>query len=328
MRNQLRIQKHNIMDFFEKTGKMAIGSRLRILTDTVTADANCIYKLYGIDIKPKWFPLLFVLADGEEKTVTGIAKEIGHSHPSVSNIVREMTAKGLIKGIEDKTDKRRTVITLSSRGKHIATMLTELCKDVEVAVECISKETRHDLWRAIGEWEDLLTEKSLLQRVKEARIEREKKDIEVVLYKSCYKEVFKSLNEQWITQHWKIEPHDLDYLDHPQEYIIDKGGFIFVAIYKNTPAGVCALCKMDDPIYDYELAKLAVSPNVRGKGIGTLLCEAAINKAKTMKAKKLFLESNTLLKPAIHTYKKLGFKELTEYHPAYERGDIQMELSI
>lgn len=47
-----------------------------------------------------------------------------------------------------------------------------------------------------------------------------------------------------------------------------------------------------------------------------------------MKAKKLFLESNTLLKPAIHTYKKLGFKELTEYHPAYERGDIQMELSI
>ena len=175
LRNQLRIQKHNIMDFFEKTGKMAIGSRLRMLTDTVTADANCIYKLYGIDIKPKWFPLLFVLADGEEKTVTGIAKEIGHSHPSVSNIVREMTAKGLIKGIEDKTDKRRTVITLSSRGKHIATMLTELCKDVEVAVECISKETRHDLWRAIGEWEDLLTEKSLLQRVKEARIEREKK---------------------------------------------------------------------------------------------------------------------------------------------------------
>ena len=40
-------------------------------------------------------------------------------------------------------------------------MLTELCKDVEVAVEDISKETRHDLWRAIGEWEDRLAEKSL-----------------------------------------------------------------------------------------------------------------------------------------------------------------------
>lgn len=316
------------MIFFEKTGKVAIGSRLRMLTDTVTADASRIYELYGIDIKPKWFPLLFILADGEGKTVTGIAKEIGHSHPSVSNIVREMKTKGLIKGIEDKTDKRRTVIALSSRGKHIATMLTELCKDVEVAVEGISGETRHDLWRAIGEWEDLLAEKSLLQRVKEARKEREKEEIEVVPYKLCYKEVFRSLNEQWITRYWEIEPHDLDYLDRPQEYIIDKGGFIFVALYKNRSVGVCALCKMDDPVYDYELAKLAVDPDVRGKGIGTSLCEAAVNKAKAMNAKALFLESNTRLKPAIHTYKKLGFKELAEYQPAYERGDIQMELFI
>ena len=39
-------------------------------------------------------------------------------------------------------------------------------------------------------------------------------------------------------------------------------------------------------------------------------------------------ESNTLLKPAIHTYKKLGFRELAEYHPAYARGDIQMELTL
>ena len=76
------------------------------------------------------------------------------------------------------------------------------------------------------------------------------------------------------------------------------------------------------------MAKLAVSPKAQGKGIGILLCKAAVNKAKELVAKKLFLESNTLLKPAIHIYKKIGFKELSEYHPAYERGDIQMELTI
>ena len=80
-----------------------------------------------------------------------------------------MTARGLVKSLEDQKDKRRTVIALSPHGKRVAAMLTELCKDVEVAVEDISKETRHDLWRAIGEWEDRLAEKSLLQRVKEAR---------------------------------------------------------------------------------------------------------------------------------------------------------------
>ena len=53
-----------------------------------------------------------------------------------------------------------------------------------------------------------------------------------------------------------------------------------------------------------------------------------MDKARALGAKSLFLESNTLLKPAIHTYKKLGFRELAEYHPAYARGDIQMELTL
>lgn len=50
------------MDFFDKTGKMAIGSRLRILTDRITTDAASIYQLYGVDIKPKWFPVLYALS--------------------------------------------------------------------------------------------------------------------------------------------------------------------------------------------------------------------------------------------------------------------------
>lgn len=157
---------------------------------------------------------------------------------------------------------------------------------------------------------------------------REKENIKVIPYEPCHKDVFKSLNEQWITQHWKLEPHDFECLGDPQKYIMDKGGFIFVATYKDNPVGVCALCKMDSPEYDYELAKLAVSPAAQGKGIGTLLCSAVIAKAKALGAKTLFLESNTLLEPAIRTYRKLGFKELAEYHPAYERGDIQMELNI
>lgn len=316
------------MNFFDKTGKMAIGSRLRLLTDRITADAADIYRLYGNDFKPKWFPVFFVLADGEAKTVTSIAHEIGHSHPSVSNIVKDMKAHGLIIDNTGHSDGRCNLVRLSKKGIGMAASIRETCDDVDSAVEGVCREAAHDLWRAIDEWERLLTEKSLLQRVKEARKIREKADVAVIPYEPCHKELFKSLNEDWITRHWQIEPHDLDYLDHPQEYIIDKGGFIFVAIYKGKPVGVCALCKMDDPLYDYELAKLAVSPKAQGKGIGLLLCETAIGKAKELGAKRLFLESNTLLKTAIHIYRKLGFKELSEYHPAYERGDIQMELSI
>ena len=139
---------------------------------------------------------------------------------------------------------------------------------------------------------------------------------------------FRTLNEEWITAYFRMEEADYKALDHPKEYILDKGGAILVALYKDEPVGVCALCKMDHPLYDYELAKLAVSPKVQGKGIGVLLCEAVVNKAKELGGKRIFIESNTRLKPAIHIYHKLGFKELPEYHTTYERGDIQMELMI
>ena len=33
-----------------------MGSRLRWLADIVTRDAAEIYRMYDIDIKPKWFP--------------------------------------------------------------------------------------------------------------------------------------------------------------------------------------------------------------------------------------------------------------------------------
>ncbi len=46
------------MDFFTKTGKMALGSRLRLLTSRITDDAAKIYALYDVAFSPKWFPRL------------------------------------------------------------------------------------------------------------------------------------------------------------------------------------------------------------------------------------------------------------------------------
>ena len=49
------------MVFFEKSGILAMGSRLRWLADILTRDAAEIYSMYDIDIKSKWFPVLVVL---------------------------------------------------------------------------------------------------------------------------------------------------------------------------------------------------------------------------------------------------------------------------
>lgn len=316
------------MRIFEKTGKMALGSRLRLFTARITDDAVKIYEWYGIDFTPKWFPVFFVLAEGEDKTITEIANEIGHSQPSVSKIIKEMIGAGLVKENQMSTDKRRNVVALSDKGKNISESLILQCSDIEVAIDGIIAEARHNLWEALEEWEYLLDQQPLLKRVQAQRKLRESKDVKIVEYQDRYQDAFKSLNEEWISTFFEIEEADRKALDNPQSYILDKGGRIFVALYHNKPVGVCSLIKMDDPSYEYELAKMAVSPAIQGKNIGWLLGQAVVNAAKELGASKLYLESNTILKPAINLYHKLGFKKIVNRSTPYARCNIQMELIL
>jgi GNAT superfamily N-acetyltransferase len=152
--------------------------------------------------------------------------------------------------------------------------------------------------------------------------------VEIATYNPKYKKSFKDLNIEWISNYFVVEPNDVKALDHAEDYIINKGGEIFAAILNDEVLGVCALIKSDGKDYDYELAKMAVSPKAQGKGIGLLLAESAIKWAKEKGAAKIYLESNTKLKPAIKLYEKLGFKEITGLSSAYDRVDIQMMLTL
>ncbi|UII27477.1 bifunctional helix-turn-helix transcriptional regulator/GNAT family N-acetyltransferase [Fulvivirga maritima] len=316
------------MEFFNEVGKMAIGSRLRLLTEKITTDAAEVYQLYGIDLQPKWFPVFYILSKGEAKSITGISKEIGHSHPSVSKIVREMCKAGLIKEEKDESDGRRNVVSLSKKAIEINEKLKSQLEDVNNAVEDIMSQTQNNLWHAIEEWEYLLGQKPLLRRVLEQKKLRESKEVEVVDYQPKYREAFKALNEEWISRYFRLETQDIKSLEDPEGYIIANGGAILVALYKGEPLGVCALVKMNDDTYEYELAKMAVSPKAQGKGLGFILGNAIKERAKSLGSSNLYLESNTTLKAAISLYEKLGFKKVAGRNTPYERANIQMAMEL
>ena len=316
------------MKIFTKTGKMALGSRLRLLTAVVTEDAARIYELYNIEFSPKWFPVFFTLSEEGEKTITEIADEIRHSQPSVTKIIQEMTLAGLVLDNRKAQDKRKNVVALSRKGKNLSDKLRIQCADVDAAIGSIIDEAEHNLWEAVGEWEFLLEQKSLLKRVQEQKKLRESKDVQIVEYEPKYQSAFKALNEEWITTYFEMEEVDYMALDNPKEYILDKGGKIFVALYNNEPVGVCSLIKMNDSDYDFELAKMAVSPEAHGKNIGWLLGRTVVNTAREMGASKIYLESNTILKPAINLYQKLGFRKIPGNSSPYKRCNIQMVLNL
>lgn len=316
------------MEFFNKVGKVALGSRLRLMTASFTEDAAEIYKLYGVDFNPKWFPVFYTLTEEREITITEIANEIGHSQPSVSKIIQEMTGAGILEEGLKNDDKRKNSVVLTEKGILISEKIKHQLMDIDVAVEGLISEAKHNLWAAIEEWEFLLQQKSLYKRVSDQKKIRESKNVEIVAYQPQYKEAFRNLNVEWISKYFEMEEADYKALDNAESYILDKGGKILVALYDDEPVGVCALIKMNHPEYDFEMAKMAVSPKAQGKNIGYLLGKAIIDSAREMGAKKIYLESNTILKPAINLYYKLGFEKVFGLETPYKRCNIQMELVI
>ncbi|TKG89830.1 MarR family transcriptional regulator [Puteibacter caeruleilacunae] len=314
--------------FYNKVGKMALGSRIRMLSETISEDAKKLYQLYGTELKPKWFPVFYVLSNKQEKPITTIAEEIGHSHPSVSKIVSEMSKEGIVKEEKDKNDKRRNLISLTEKGLAISEEIENQYKDVDKAIELALAETQHNIWKAVEEFEYVLEQKSLYKRVVEEKRKRESQNVKVVPYEDKYQKAFKELNEEWIKAYFKIEEADSLALDDPHGHILNKGGHILVALYNDEPIGVCALLKNDTIDSDYELVKMAVAPKAQGLGIGLKLGQAIIEKAKSEGAKEIYLESNTVLVPAIRLYEKLGFKKVSGYPTPYERCNIQMILKL
>ena len=138
--------------------------------------------------------------------------------------------------------------------------------------------------------------------------------------------IFRQLNEEWISQYFTLEAADFKVLDHPGEYILTPGGCILLAEVEGTVVGTCALIKMPDGS-SYELAKMAVAPAAQGRQIGFLLGQAAVQRVRDLGGRRVYLESNSRLLPALALYRKLGFQDLAAPNPSpYARADVQMEL--
>jgi GNAT superfamily N-acetyltransferase len=81
----------------------------------------------------------------------------------------------------------------------------------------------------------------------------------------------------------------------------------------------------------YEVAKMTVVEEHRGRGLGRQLLQHVIEYGQSLGAKRLYLETNNKLRNAVHLYESLGFRHLPpeRVKPSpYARSNVQMELTF
>jgi ribosomal protein S18 acetylase RimI-like enzyme len=152
-------------------------------------------------------------------------------------------------------------------------------------------------------------------------------EVTVVPYREELKAAFEQLNREWIETYFAMEDADRKVLGDPRGQIVAGGGEIFFLLEGDRVRGTCAVLRHSPA--DFEIAKMAVAAEARGRGYGDLLMDAALRFAAAAGAQRIIIVSNTRLEPAIRLYEKHGFVRVPlSSDQRYLRANIRLELAL
>jgi len=150
--------------------------------------------------------------------------------------------------------------------------------------------------------------------------------IEIIAYDKKYHQDFKKMNLDYLDKYNLTESHDMIILDNPEEYVLGRGGFLWLAKTGEEIVGTVGIMPEGHGIF--ELIKMCVAESWRGRGISKLLLETCLQKVKALGGEKLILFSNHQLKTALKLYEKYGFKNVEVTDSPFATADVKMELEF
>ncbi len=313
------------MDFIDELGLLALGSRLRRISDRVMSSGVVVYRAAQVAFEPRWFPVFRLLADEGEKTVGECARALGLTHAAVSQTVRRLSDRGLVQVSRDAEDERRRLVSLSEEGTTMLPKLRELWEDIEGSLREAVDYGGIDILSAVQGLESALAVQSLSERVAERQRSRVLDQVEIFDFTPELAADFARLNLEWLEKYFTVEAVDHELFANPAT-IVDEGGAILFARVDTEVVGTCALQRTEDGC---ELTKMAVTESWQGQRIGAKLLAAAIERARSMAVPSVHLITNSTLVTAINLYRRFGFRVTgSGPHPKYDRGDLTMELSL
>jgi DNA-binding MarR family transcriptional regulator/ribosomal protein S18 acetylase RimI-like enzyme len=304
--------------------ELAIGSRLKALSDYFYQAVDEVYRASGAGIESRWFPVMRFLRDVGPTTVTEVATAIGQTHSAVSQLADRLVEAGMVVRQRDPGDGRRSVLALTDAGERALGALGPVWLALRRGMAESLGPRMVDLLDAIDGCEQALEAKPLVASVLEQRATLMREGVQVVPWDPAYIDHFRRLNQQWLERHFRVEDVDRALFADPEALVIAPGGAIFFALYAGEVIGTCALLHEGGDVY--ELSKMGVDENFRGLGAGRLLLDAAIATFRERGGKRLFLESNSRLGRALGMYERAGFVRQQAIRPGshYERADVYM----
>ena len=310
------------MEYVSGLGLVAMGSRLRALSDRFYDMADELYRREGIALQSRWLAVLRFLHDRGPSTIGEIAASIGQTHSAVSQLTKKLTADGWLRAVASE-DRRQRRLELTPKAVAALQQAKPMWHALQEVLAARCAEAGVDPLATLSVLAGLpgteLTD-AVLARSQQLRADQ----VEIVPFDPRWRDDFHRLNVDWLERYFHVEEHDHRVLSNPEGEILTGGGAVFFARAEDRTLGTCALMQTSPGVY--ELTKMAVDPAAQGLGIGRKLIEHAIAAFRQLGGVELFLETNTRLAPAIRLYESVGFEHQPTVKPDthYSRANVYM----
>ena len=124
-------------DFLNELAELALGSRLKRISERMLASASDVYQELGVSINPKWFTLMALLdaKDNNEQLLSIVEASdlLGLSQPALSQFCKELQDEKLLNIIKDPADSRNRILILTPKGRKRVREMKPIRKAVQQA---------------------------------------------------------------------------------------------------------------------------------------------------------------------------------------------------
>ena len=151
----------------QELGELGLGSRFNRLSDYLMKETQTVYNILHIDFDPYLFPIFKIIIDQKMATTSEIQEQLQYTQPAITQALKKLVYKGLVKFKTDAIDKRKKIFRVSSKGKKMHTRLIPVWDTIDKQVKWLTEGSSTSLTRHLTHMENQFKKKSLSQRILE-----------------------------------------------------------------------------------------------------------------------------------------------------------------
>jgi len=123
------------MNLYQSLGYLALGSRLRRLSENFLAEINRAYQNEGIDFDASWFPVFYLLSKNESLSIKELSEQTEVSHPAASQLITNLKNRGLVTSATCADDGRRQLVQLTDNGRALLAQIMPVWDAILLAMD-------------------------------------------------------------------------------------------------------------------------------------------------------------------------------------------------